>query len=30
VLDQPPDQAGIAALRQECQVHRAVLDSLKG
>ena len=30
VLDQPPDQAGIAALRQESQVHRAVLDSLKG
>ncbi len=30
VLDQPPDQAGIAALRQESQVHRAVLDTLRG
>ncbi len=30
VLDQPPDQAGIAALRQESQVHRAVLDTLMG
>jgi polysaccharide pyruvyl transferase CsaB len=29
VLDQPPDPAGIAALRQESQVHRAVLDTLK-
>jgi polysaccharide pyruvyl transferase CsaB len=30
VLDQPPNQSGIADLQLQSQVHRAVLESLKG
>ena len=30
VLDLPPDQAGIGALRRQSQVHRAVLEALEG
>jgi len=30
VLDLPPDQAGIGALRRQSQVHRTVLEALEG